>query len=160
MAQSNAHSHIPAIYRFTFLWMEPILNLSGIWICLFDKTRALDTWVPATLVPHNPLLDILMYQLAGCFIILMITQGWMLRYTADVGVRRIFNFGGSIWDIILLYAWYDTFRYQGRLSLSALRPVELFALVNTIFVTGNRIACALGIGFGQPAMNSRGVKSN
>lgn len=77
---------------------------------------------------------------------------FLLRYTRDVKVWKLFEFGILITDITLFYSLWKALEAQGRLQLESLRWEEWGTVAITGFVTLVRVLFLLGAGFAKESI--------
>lgn len=147
---------IPAIYRFTFTWQEPISCLVGFWTNTFDLDGALNIYVPAEFSARDPSHDVLFSLVGGAMLCFAVLHGVLLRYTDDVNVWKIVNGGLLGWDICVLCGSYTMLAYQGRLDPSSWRVMDWAQIGLTTYVGVLRALFVAGVGLGGSSAKSHG----
>lgn len=72
---------------------------------------------------------------------------FMLRYTTDVKIWKIFEFGILMTDFTLFLSLYGALEEQGRLDVAKVRWEEWGTIAITGLVTVIRVAFLMGLGF-------------
>ena len=97
----------PFIYRFLFLYLEPISALLGTIINILDPLRYLQSLSPAaTASSYSPLTKPIYDQLAAHLLFFSWSQAVVLRSTNDMKVWKALLFGMFLCDILHLFASY------------------------------------------------------
>jgi len=154
MMSHQRKSTLTAIYRFTFLWYEPIGCLSGVYANSFDPDRFLRVYVPDA--ARNPAHDILHSFISGAMVSFAIIQAVLLRYTDDVNVWKIVNVSMIAWEVCILYGCYTALASQGRLALGTWRMDDWMAVGLPTLVGMVRVLYVAGAGLdGSPTTMRR-----
>ncbi|KAB5571807.1 hypothetical protein GE09DRAFT_643791 [Coniochaeta sp. 2T2.1] len=146
MAPKSTTGFLPALYRFTFLWYEPIGCLSGVYLNLFDKDHFLRLFVPGT--TRHPDHDILHSYVSGAMLSFSIIQAVLFRYTDDVNVWKIVNWGMIAWEACILHGSYNNLAAQGRLALGSWTRDDWMAVALPVLVGVVRVLYVCGVGLG------------
>ncbi|KAF2440284.1 hypothetical protein P171DRAFT_435110 [Karstenula rhodostoma CBS 690.94] len=152
MAQNRGNpSGIPTFYRIFFTSIDPLIALSGAYMDFFDPETILASSFPrASLYAEpTPPITVLLRQAGGAFIMMAFLMVFMLRYTEDVKIWKMFELGILVTDFTLFYSLYGALEGQGRLDVGAIRWEEWGTIVITGFVTVVRIAFLGGLGFSK-----------
>jgi hypothetical protein len=104
-----AKSHIPLFYRIFFLYIDPLICLSAIYLCFFDHTTYLEMGVPRSLARHSssPLTSHLINVLGAWSLCIFALQTLLLQQYRDVKLWKIFMFAVLLTDLGLVYAVYE-----------------------------------------------------
>jgi hypothetical protein len=104
-----ANSHIPVFYRVFFLYIDPLLCLSGIYLGFFDHATYLEMGVPRALTHHSAslLTNHLITVLGAWSLCIFTLQTLLLQQYRDVKIWRIFMFAVLLTDLGLVYAFYE-----------------------------------------------------
>lgn len=97
----------------------------------------------------TPPITVLLTQASGAFIMMAFLMVFMLRYTSDVNIWKMFEFGILVTDFTLFASLYGALAAQGRLSINAIRWEEWGTIAITGFVTVVRVAFVGGLGFSK-----------
>ncbi|KAH8801388.1 hypothetical protein F5884DRAFT_740347 [Xylogone sp. PMI_703] len=122
MATTTSTPRIPAIYRIYFLTIEPLMALSGAYLCLFQPTRFITSTVPSTTLRNlsvspssspsslsatiTPLTQLLLTNLASLYILFTINEAVVLRVTKEIAVWKAVVFSmvcadlGHLWAVV------------------------------------------------------------
>ena len=97
--------HIPIVYRFLFLYFEPIAAFFGFMTTLFDPYKYLNSLSPAA-VPSDisPLESPIYDQLAAHLLRFAWCQAVVLRFTSDLRTWKLVLFGMFLCDLLHLWA--------------------------------------------------------
>ncbi|KAL2060143.1 hypothetical protein VTL71DRAFT_9965 [Oculimacula yallundae] len=101
---------IPAFYRMFFLYIDPLLCLSGIYVLFFDHATYLDSGVPHGLSKSSidPLARYLMNALGSYSLTILGIQILLLHRFSEVKIWRVIQFSILLADLGLLYGVYAT----------------------------------------------------
>jgi hypothetical protein len=104
-----ANSHIPLFYRVFFLYIDPLICLSGIYLCFFDHATYLEMGVPQALTRHSPspLSSYLITVIGAWSLSIFAMQILLLQQYRDVKVWKIFMFAILLTDLGMVYAVYE-----------------------------------------------------
>ncbi|KAB5539287.1 hypothetical protein GE09DRAFT_1062366 [Coniochaeta sp. 2T2.1] len=141
-------SPIPLIYRLTFTYLEPILNLSGFYLYTFDIPKGQATYIPSAILPYNPATDVIYAQLSGCMLLIFFLQAVFLRYTKDPTAWRMINFALALYDVRILQGTYAHMVEHGRLDPLGWRHEDWAQVGFTAGIGALRVLCAAGFGMG------------
>jgi hypothetical protein len=158
MSQTRGNSNpIPAFYRIFFTSIDPLIALSGAYMDFFDPATILASYFPRSSLYAKPTppITILLTQAGGAFFMMAFLMVFMLRYTSDVKIWKMFEFGILVTDFTLFYSLYGALEGQGRLNVGAIRWEEWGTIAITGFVTVVRIAFLGGLGFGKTSSNGK-----
>lgn len=150
MSTSRKPSHpIPPFYRIFFTSIDPLIALSGAYLSFFDPETILASSFPRSSIYAKPTppITVLLTQASGAFIMMAYFMIFMLRYTSDVKIWKVFEFGILITDFTLFLSLRGALETQGRLDVGAIRREEWGTIVITGFVTLVRMAFLVGVGF-------------
>jgi hypothetical protein len=103
-----ANSHIPLFYRIFFLYIDPLICLSAIYLSFFDHSTYLSLGLPRTLTHHSssPLTSHLITALGAWSLSIFALQTLLLQQYRDVKIWKIFMFAVLLTDLGLVYAVY------------------------------------------------------
>ncbi|KAI9745226.1 MAG: hypothetical protein M1818_001504 [Claussenomyces sp. TS43310] len=93
-------------YRLYFLYFEPIMTLSGAYLCLFSPLDFLARATPLDVTTVTPLTHLLLTQIACLYIFHGFTEAIILRLSNDARVWRTLAAGIAIADLGHLYSLY------------------------------------------------------
>ncbi|KAK7188665.1 hypothetical protein DPSP01_013309 [Paraphaeosphaeria sporulosa] len=153
-AQSN-HNEIPACYRIFFTSIDPLIALSGAYMDYFDPETILASAFPrsGSYAKPTPPVTFLLMQAGGSFIMMAFLMVFMLRYTSDVKIWKMFQFGVLVTDFTLFFSLFGALEGTGRLNVGAVRWEEWGTIIITGFLTLLRLAFLGGFGFGKTGRN-------
>ncbi len=147
---------IPAAYRIFFTSLDPLVALGGAYLHFFLPETVLDSYIPATVSPHEPQHYMLYQQLGGFLLGSAFLSIVLLRYTGDLGVWRILQASILIVDVTLLFTQWDALARQGRLSLGATRAEDWGCAAITGTVAVVRVLFLTGVWLGRKGGGRRG----
>jgi len=150
---------IPAFYRHFFTIADPLVAVWGAYMTLAYPDTVLDSFVPRTLSRRDPAQFVLFQQLAAWPLGTAFLSIFLLRYTRDVGVWKIFQASVLVVDVVLGYAIWDALGRQGRRSFGALRPEDWGCIGITAVFGLMRSAFVLGIGLGRGKGRGKGRRA-
>ncbi|KAK0124187.1 hypothetical protein ONS95_009169 [Cadophora gregata] len=101
---------IPAFYRIFFLYIDPLVCLSGIYVLFFDHATYLTSSVPHAIPVKtiDPLTRYLLTALGSYCLCIFGIQIFLLRQFLDIKIWRIVMFSILLTDLSLLYGVYAT----------------------------------------------------
>jgi hypothetical protein len=112
-------SHIPTFYTILFLYVDPLINLSGIYLEFFDQNNYLENGVPSLLTSNvsqtdaiYPLVQYLILALGSFSVCILAFQVLLVHgfknaaNGLNVTIWKIVMFGILLSDLGLLYAIY------------------------------------------------------
>jgi len=101
-------SDIPTFYRIFFLYIDPLICLSGIYVLFFDHATYLASGVPhaITVDAIDPLTQYLLAALGSYALCIFGIQVLLLRQFPDIKIWRIVMFSILMTDLGLLYGVY------------------------------------------------------
>jgi hypothetical protein len=104
-----ANSNIPLFYKIFFLYIDPLLCLSGVYLCFFDHKTYLEMGVPRALTRHvsSPLTSHLITVLGAWSVSIFALQTLLLQQYRDVKLWKIFMFAILLTDLGMVYAVYE-----------------------------------------------------
>jgi hypothetical protein len=139
---------VPLYYDIYFRWIDPITSIATTLLVFFNRDLILAQAGPvAERSQQDPVLDPLMWQLAGLYLLIAILQGGLLRYTDDLGVWKFTNFGIMVVDVLIVCSLVELkARTPEGLSVSGMRPEDWVNWVLTILAVVNWLAFILDIG--------------
>lgn len=87
----NSISSINLIYRFYFLYLDPIFALGGTYLIITDPIRFLTGTIPRPLDPYipptlSPLTSLLLTNIAALYVYIALSMAIVLRVTSEVKV--------------------------------------------------------------------------
>ncbi|KAF2626290.1 hypothetical protein BU25DRAFT_459434 [Macroventuria anomochaeta] len=139
--------HVHSFYRTWFTTVDPIVLFFTVLTCIFSPATILETVVPRSIEPYNPLTHgPLLHQAAALYGFCGIIYGVLLRASPDPKVWRIVQAATLGVDISLLATLYNLLRLQGRTDLSTWHGGDWFNMLFTVWVALIRIAFLLEIG--------------
>lgn len=147
------HAAIPTLYRFVFLYVEPVSTLTGaVYAHFFQPTYLALTHAASAPQPGQPVptaASIVLTQLANLYLLLCINEALVLRATRDVQVWKTFILGllvadfGHLYSVRLVGSWvYWQFWNWNAIDWGNVGFVYFLALV--------RVFMLLDVGFKQP----------
>lgn len=145
-----SRDRLPLPYWLWFLWIDPVLSLTGVYGGLFAPQLLLLSYIPAdnpNVVP-NPAHAMIFNQLAGFFFLTFTLSTFMLRSTSDLVVWKYYHGAIAVVDVIICVATCLAFVDQGRLSPTMWRAEDWFGLLCTGMCAVLRVAFVLGVGLG------------
>ncbi len=105
---ASSTSHVPLIYRIFFQTLEPLAAVSGAYLAHFKPRDYLDVTAPPSMLlesaPVSPLAQLLLSQIAGCYLLFALNLAVVLRCTSDLRVWRLILLGCLLSDFAHLYA--------------------------------------------------------
>lgn len=129
----------------------------GLWGCVADPAMFLNSFVPSSMAPYNPLHSAVFSSMGAAFFLAGSSQAILLRYTSDIGVWKILNGCFLGWDFIFAHGIYSSLVAQGRLDPAGWRGEDWWGVVSVGFMTVVRAAIVLGVGL-KPK-DSKSVKA-
>ncbi|KAK4496241.1 hypothetical protein PRZ48_012221 [Zasmidium cellare] len=137
-------SPVPTFYRIAFLIIDPLIAISGVYLNIFAPALTVDSFVPSSLSPYQPLQSFLLHQIAGGLLTCAILDVFLLRKTNEVWIWRTQQWAQLAYDVVILTSQVYSWVQQGRLSLGALRLedwasfaiVAVVGLVRILFIAG------------------------
>ncbi|KAH7176902.1 hypothetical protein EDB81DRAFT_850699 [Dactylonectria macrodidyma] len=146
---------IHPIYRIWFLWVDPVLTLAGIYGNLFNHDLATMTFF-ANYPPTEELKPFvyLLGGMGGSFFCLFVL---LLRYTHDVNVWKIVQFGILWADFAMLTGMYVGMRLENRVAISNWRMEDWVGGGITVACTLLRALFVLGVGVRQSTSKAKRV---
>ncbi|KAF2793284.1 hypothetical protein K505DRAFT_306063 [Melanomma pulvis-pyrius CBS 109.77] len=150
MAPSTSTA-IPSFYRIFFPSIDPLIALSGAFFAYFQPDVTMSSMFPlshawARITPAHTML---LQQLGGWYISVIFLQVFLLRYTQDVNIWKLFQFSVLITDAALFQSLWVALKAQERLQIEKVRPEEWGTAAITGFVAVVRILFLAGVGFGK-----------
>lgn len=144
----GTYDGIPAFYRVFFTSIDPLIALSGAYLDYFDPETILASAFPrsGSYAKPTPPVTFLLKQAGGSFAMMAFLMIFMLRYTSDIKIWKMFEFGILMTDFTLFFSVFSALRATGRLSVSSIGLEEWGTLLITGFVTVVRIAFLGGLG--------------
>jgi hypothetical protein len=146
-------TQIPGVYRTIFTWVDPLICLHGAYLYFFDRETVIRSFIPNS--SRNPAHDMFFYQMGGNMLCLGALSTFLLRYTSDVGVWKIFQAAEWIVDVAMLWGIYDMLVMQGRLSIGALRWEDWACIGITGTAAVVRGLFVAGVGLGRPTARAK-----
>ena len=138
---------VPFLYRFVFLYFEPVAAFFGTLVNLLDPVRYLQSLSPtATASTYSPATQPIYDQLAAHLLFFAWSQAVVLRSTDDTRVWKTVLFGMFLCDVLHLYGSYKVLGSEIFLDLRTWRWEEW---VNFLMLYGPgslRLAYCVGIG--------------
>ncbi|KAB5511693.1 hypothetical protein GE09DRAFT_639213 [Coniochaeta sp. 2T2.1] len=167
MATSTASlagpAHVPLPYRAWFMYIDPVLSVMGVYGCFFDPSLILSSYIPTT-IPNpsslkpggssisnpaavaNPAHHLVFAEMGGFLLLTIILSTFLLRYTRDLVVWKLYQGAISIVDVVILVATFQAYVDQGRLNPTTWRSEDWFSVLITGACAVLRIAFVLGVG--------------
>ncbi|KAF2735271.1 hypothetical protein EJ04DRAFT_563450 [Polyplosphaeria fusca] len=143
---------IPAFYRVFFTTIDPMIALGGgAYLNFFDPAVTITSVFPAShpWSDMTPSHTMLFHQLGGAFMQMAFLMIFLLRYTADVGVWKLFEAAILITDFTLFYSNYAGLVAQERWQMDKIRWEEWSTFAITAFITVVRVLFLAGVGMGR-----------
>jgi hypothetical protein len=152
-------AEFPLIYTIFFTWVDPALSIIGIY-AFFAPEFILNSYIPAT-IPNpaapgqlmqnpdavvNPAHYAVYQMLAGFFLLTFTLGAFLLRYTRDVTIWKLYLGSILMVDVVILWATAGAFAQQGRLDPALWRPDDWFSVLATAACAVLRSAFVLGVG--------------
>lgn len=116
-----------------------------VYFCIFQRTMVLKMLDP-TMEVRDPTYDSVLWQVAGLFAMIAVNQAVLLRYTDDIGVWKISNFGVLLVDIFMVGGILEMLMTQERLSMKSMLSEDWTNVVFTLIVIVIRVLFILGVG--------------
>ncbi|CAO2655540.1 Nn.00g043430.m01.CDS01 [Neocucurbitaria sp. VM-36] len=149
-----APSGVNAFYYYSFTVVDPFLSLLAVYMNYFDPLTILDPAFPRT-SPYkwNPTNAFLQHQAGGAFAMFAFLMIFMLRYTNDLGVWKLFQGGLLFTDFAALFSMFKAIQAQGgEIRSEATTNIAIIAvitIVRVLFVAG------VGVGIGPRGERKR-----
>ncbi|KAM3418051.1 hypothetical protein BST61_g6257 [Cercospora zeina] len=145
---------IPKPYHLFFTTLDPLIALSGVYMMFFTPALVTHAFIPSSLSPYNPLQTFFQHQIGGALLMTLVLNIFLLRRTNELGIWKVVQAGGLVYDLAILYGTCYALGQQGRLSPAKYRVedwgnlgmVGMCAVVRALF-------CA---GFGMKTMDGKG----
>ena len=154
----KSNASIPFVYRFLFLYVEPLSAFIGAIVNILDPSRYLQSLSPAaTASTYSPLTQPIYGQLAALFVLFGWSQAVVLRSTDDLKVWKVLLFGMFLCDSLYLFASYRILGPEVFFSPSLWRWEEWVNFIMLYWAGGSRLAFCAGVGIGRGQRD--GVKS-
>ncbi|KAJ4264275.1 hypothetical protein NW762_005471 [Fusarium torreyae] len=135
---------IHPVYSTWFLWIDPILTVSGMWGNFFDHKLAMQAFF--TNYPPTEHLKSFLYQIGGMGTSYLILQTTLLQYTHDVNIWQMVQLAILPADFTMLAAIYNGMKIEGNLALANWRWENWVSIVITVACTILRVTFVLGVG--------------
>lgn len=145
---TNSASVVPGFYSFFFKNLDPLVALWGVYLNFVDQDAAVKASAPASSYDQNQVF--LFHQAGGLALAVAVVSAVLPRYTQDLGVWRIFQFGLLLSDIAGLSGIYHSLANQGRLSPSSWTSDDQGLGISYVALTVIRALFLLGVGFSKP----------
>ncbi|KAI9702100.1 MAG: hypothetical protein M1836_001444 [Candelina mexicana] len=108
---ASSTSKIPLIYRFFFQTVEPLAAVSGAYLAHFKPNDYLEFTAPPSMLPKtapiSPLTQLLLSQIAGCYLLFALNLAIVLRCTSDLRCWRMILLGCLLSDLAHIYAAWE-----------------------------------------------------
>ncbi|CAI6333791.1 unnamed protein product [Periconia digitata] len=143
MTKSPSSPPIPALYRFVFLYLEPVSTLAGAVYAHWFQHDYLILTHAASAPSHQPPLgtSIALTQLANLYLLLCLNEALVLRATDDTKLWKTFLFGllvadlGHLYSVRLVGSWvYWQFWNWNKIDIGNVPFVIFLAIVRTLFI--------------------------
>ncbi|KAI9862724.1 MAG: hypothetical protein M1813_004220 [Trichoglossum hirsutum] len=146
MALPSSLFILPLPYRFFFLFLEPLLALTGAYVAHFHPQQYLHLTSPSTFAASSPVpltTRVVLSQLANLYLLFAVNEALVLRATADLRVWRTVLVGllvadlGHLWSLRELGA--GVYWKVGRWSVmdwGNVGAVYIGALMRVCFLCG------------------------
>ncbi|MCJ1456859.1 hypothetical protein MMC28_007225 [Mycoblastus sanguinarius] len=143
-------TEIPLLYRFLFLYFEPLGATFGTLVNLFDPVRYLQSLSPtATASAYSPLTQPIYDQLAAHLLFFAWSQAIVLRSTSDTKVWKAVLFGMFLCDVLHLFASYRVLGAGIFFDPGRWRWEEWVNFIMLYGPGGLRLAFCAGVGLGE-----------
>ena len=154
----DAKPPIPFLYRFLFLYVEPVGAFFGTIVNILDPLQYLQSLSPtATASAFSPLTQPIYDQLAAHLLFFSWSQAVVLRSTDDIKVWKALLFGMFLCDLLHLFASYRVLGPNVFFSPSLWRWEEWVHFIMRYGPGGLRLAFCAGVGV--PRRELKAVKS-
>lgn len=107
---------------------------------------------------RNPDHDMLFFHLAGSFMTIAVMSAVLLRYTSDLGVWKIVQFGIILYDFEICYSTWYFLGKQSRLDPVLWRSEDWGNLTFMAVIIAVRLAFLLGVGLKSASIGAKGKK--
>ncbi|KAI9006184.1 hypothetical protein BC832DRAFT_592272 [Gaertneriomyces semiglobifer] len=144
-----ATTTVPMFYSFFFKNLDPLIALYGVYLNFFDPSGAVTSMAPKSVYDPNQVF--LFHQSAGLALAVAFISAALPRYTNDVGVWKIFQFGLLLSDFAGLSGVYNAMARQGRLSPETWTDDDKACGGTYVVLTLIRLMFVLGIGLRKAA---------
>lgn len=158
MPSSLRQARIPLFYRIFFTWVDPAISMPSIWAHFAAPDFILDTYIPKSMSVRNPDHDMLFFHLAGSFMTIAVMSAVLLRYTSDLGVWKIVQFGIILYDFEICYSTWHFLGKQGRLDPAVWRSEDWGNLGFMAVIIAVRLAFLSGVGLKSTITGAKGKK--
>lgn len=152
-------SRIPLFYRIFFTWIDPAISIPSIWAHFASPDFILDAYIPKAMSVRNPDHDMLFFHLAGSFMTISVMSAVLLRYTSDLGVWKIVQFGIILYDFEICYSTWYFLGKQGRLNPAVWRSEDWGNLVFMAVIVAVRLAFLTGVGLRGAIPGTKGKRA-
>lgn len=152
---ASAAQPIPTIYRVFFIYIDPLIAGSGVFLDFFDPETVIRAGVPPSISQFNPFQHFLTHQLGGALSMCIILDLFLLRRTNEVWIWKVQQAGQLVWDLVMLWSTWYALRQQERLDLQKLRGEDWGNIVIVAVCTLMRTAFLLNFGFGKARKGSK-----
>ena len=140
-----ADADIPKLYRFVFLYLEPLSTFAGAIQAHYRQEQYLSLThaasAPGEIIPVST--SIVLTQLANLYMLLCINEALVLRATSDIKVWKVFLFGllvadfGHLYSVHLVGSWvYWEFWNWNPIDWGNVGFVYFLALVRVCMLAG------------------------
>lgn len=153
---SLRQARIPLFYRVFFTWIDPAISIPSIWAHFAAPDFILNTYIPKSMSVRNPDHDMLFFHLAGSFMTISVMSAVLLRYTGDLGVWKIVQFGIILYDFEICYSTWHFMGKQGRLDPAVWRSEDWGNLVFMAVIVAVRLAFLSGVGLKSASIGAKG----
>jgi hypothetical protein len=142
-----AQPHVHPFYRIWFTIVDPTILFITVLICIFFPAKILETIIPPSIEPYNPLSHRpLLHQTAALYAFMGIMYAVLLRASPDPKVWRIVQAATLGVDLALLAIMYTLLVQQDRLDIMVWKSGDWFNFGFTVWVAVIRVAYLLEVG--------------
>lgn len=152
---ANTDQPIPTIYRAFFLYIDPLIAGSGVFMDFFDPEALIRSTVPPSISQFNPLQHFLLHQMGGALTMCIILDIFLLRRTNEIWIWKVQQAGQLVWDLVMLWSTWYALGQQNRLELQKLRAEDWGNIVIVGICTIMRSAFLLNLGLGKSRKGSK-----
>lgn len=145
---ANTASVVPGFYSFFFKNLDPLVALWGVYLNFVDPDGAVKASAPASTYDNNQVF--LFQQAGGLALAVAVVSAALPRYSQDLGVWRIFQFGLFLSDVAGLSGIYNSLVNQNRLSPASWTSDDKGLIISYAALTAIRGLFLLDVGFGRP----------
>ncbi|KAF1845031.1 uncharacterized protein K460DRAFT_365938 [Cucurbitaria berberidis CBS 394.84] len=137
---------VNGFYYYSFTTVDPFLSLLSVYLNYFAPETLIDPAFPRT-SPHaqlTPSHAFLHHQAGGSFAMFAFLMIFMLRYTDDLGVWKLFQAGLLFTDFAALFSMFKAVQaHGGPIRSEASTNIAIIAVITLV-----RVLFVMGVGVG------------